>query len=146
MPQSYTTLLNDTIADNLQPTLIGTADSVSVRLNNLAEGTYPQIFGLAFGISAITAPLGTFAASLVILRNVIFDPLQNYGNFLSPDIVWKYTLNRDEFFAYKDFKEPLKLNDASDYLLVFTVLIQSDIIPPAPVYGSLTARGNLLPA
>lgn len=98
--------------------------SLSVRLQNIPKWSYIEIYGIAWGIKAgLDTNLDQFDfAELFILRDEIFDIGQLYRitNMAAKNIVWGDALSREHKFLYRDFAVPMRLEGASDYLVVFS--------------------------
>ena len=147
MPQPFQNLLNKTVyGANLNRATVP-PDSLSVRLEGLNPGGYVEIYSVTWGIVAATnAALDTFDfCPLSILRNEKFDDAFNYGLPNLPDlkdVVWNDEIIRNIMFNHREFFEPMRLTEASNYLIVVAAPV--DLSAAATPYDAvLTVRGEI---
>ncbi|HEY7160219.1 MAG TPA: hypothetical protein VH815_03125 [Acidobacteriota bacterium] len=147
MPQNSTNVLNKTVTDFAFVPGLPFTDSLSVRLTNMQQGTYVELYGIAWGMFPTVTTLSFVTGNLLILKNEIFDPATGYVNAAittSKDVVFRDQINARTPFKYIDFDEPMRLDDAANYLIVCGAFDQNGVIPPATVSAGLTVRGSLI--
>lgn len=147
MPQAFEKNLNKTVYGlNLNRATVP-PDSVSVRIEGLNQGGYVEIYSITWGIVAATdAALGAFDfGPLLVIRNEVFDAAFNYGLPNTPDVkdvVWQDEIVRAASFNHREFFEPMKLTEASNYLIVAAAPV--DLAAAATPYDVvLTVRGQV---
>lgn len=146
MAQIGINILNRTITDNLIRSTVP-PDSLSVRLTDLEQQqAYVKIHGIAWGlVSASEAGLTAFDFGVLqVIRNEIFDGAFVYGEASAingKDVIFEDVIIREQKFNYRDFAEPLILNEASNYLIVMSA--PRDLSGAGTAYESvLTVRGE----
>jgi|SRR5215475_2500304 len=145
MPQLATNLFNNTIAASL---VRGATppDSLSLRITGLEAGKYAKIYDIVWGIiSSTETGLTDFDFGVLqIIRNEVFDPSFVYGTIASvqtKDVVYQDVITRDSKFHQLKFDEPFKLDDGSNYLIIFPAPTD---ITLTPTYDCcLTVHGEL---
>lgn len=149
MPQVFTNLLNDAIEDPVyDPFAVGVVQSISVRLEQMQQGTFAEIYGITWGSLPVgNPPTGNLFGSLLIIRNHIFDPNISYGislvsSFL--DVVYIDKVSRFKNKRNFNFTIPLKLEGASNYLIVAAGFSDPDIIAPSTMQVYLSVRGAII--
>src|SRR5262245_36174432 len=109
MPRIHTKLLNQTIYGDNFMVDNGVLDSLSVRLEGLARGTYALIDSIEWGVTEATmdnvAPGNNLAFGVLqILRNERFDPNFLYGtpNAVNvKDVIFQDVIGPVEAFAFR---------------------------------------------
>lgn len=148
MPAIGIGLLNKTVSAVGQAAATAPPDALFVAINNIARGTYVKIHGISWGVTAaLDADLTALDfGDLLIIRNGIYRPTAAYTLALAQargeDIVFNDVITRDDFFRYRDFSEPIKLNDGSDYLIVMPAPV-AVAAPATPYDCSLCVRGEI---
>lgn len=149
MPQIFTNILNDAIEDPLfDPFAAGQPESISVRLEKMQSGTFAEIYGINWGsVPALVSPTTNLFGTLLVIRNHVFNPNISYGistvsSFL--DVVYMDRLSQFKTKRNIDFSIPLRLEGASDYLIVAAGFTDPDIVPPATILVHLSVRGNII--
>lgn len=147
MPQAFEKLLNKTVyGANLNRATVP-PDSLSLRLEGLNPSGYVEIYSVTWGIVAATnAALDAFDfCPLLILRNEKFDDAFNYGLPNTPDVkdvIWQDEIIRNIMFNDRQFHEPMRLTEASNYLIVVAAPV--DLGAAATPYDVvLTVRGEI---
>lgn len=129
MAQIYTSDLNRTIEGVGFAPADSPPSSLSVRLT-VSPDSYVKIYGIEWGLrSAAGASIVAIdLASLVILRNEIFDPAFNYAATVGAAYVkrdkvawWDAIIGHPQgtdFFRHRNFRPALRLEGALDWLII----------------------------
>lgn len=145
MGVTFSTLFNDTIED--ASFTLASLDTLSFRYERLQPGTYIEVNGISWGFTAtLGATTANLQGRLFIIRNEVFDPVFNYGNSVFAnfkDIVMKDIVSRFNKVRNLDFAIPLKLDQASSFLIVAGGFTDPDNIGTT-VNAYLSVRAKLI--
>lgn len=147
MPQVQRVTLNKTVYGAGLNRAASPPDSLSIYLTQVGQRSLLEIYSITWGIvTATNAALDSFDfGPLLVIKNEEFDPQFNYGAPTVPDIkhvVWQDEIVRDAMFNHREFYKPLRLTDATSYLII--VPAPTDLAAAATPYDmALTVRGDV---